>query len=102
MNDSKFKYILRTLIDYRRDFTTSNYSSELGIIVSENNNIAEVLNSSFDGYILYKTFGDLIIIDGKEYISSLCYKGNEIGALLIDYDFDNNKVLDYKYTLRDN
>ncbi|UKI27866.1 MAG: hypothetical protein L6V91_04780 [Bacilli bacterium] len=49
-----------------------------------------------------KTFGDLIIIDGKEYISSLCYKGNEIGALLIDYDFDNNKVLNYKYTLRDN
>lgn len=102
MNDSKFKYILRTLIDYRRDFTTSNYSSELNTIVSENNNIAEVLNSSLDGYTLYKTFGDLIIIDGKEYISSLGYKGNEIGALLIDYDFDNNKVLDYKYTLRDN
>lgn len=102
MNDSKFKYILRTLIDYRRDFTTSKYSSELNTIVSENNNIAEVLNSSLDGYTLYKTFGDLIIIDGKEYISSLGYKGNEIGALLIDYDFDNNKVLNYKYTLRDN
>lgn len=90
------------LIDYRRDFTTSKYSSELDIIVNENNTITNALNSSFDGYILYKTFGDLIIIDGKEYISSLCYKGNEIGALLIDYDFDNNKVLNYKYTLRDN
>lgn len=102
MNDNKFKYILRSLIDYRRDFTTSKYSSELDIIVNENNTITNALNSSFDGYILYKTFGDLIIIDGKEYISSLCYKGNEIGALLIDYDFDNNKVLNYKYTLREN
>ena len=102
MNDNKFKYILRSLIDYRRDFTTSKYSSELDIIVNENNTITNALNNSFDGYILYKTFGDLIIIDGKEYISSLCYKGNEIGALLIDYDFDNNKVLNYKYTLRDN
>lgn len=102
MNDNKFKYILRSLIDYRRDFTTSKYSSELDIIVNENNTITNALNNSLDGYTLYKTFGDLIIIDGKEYISSLCYKGNEIGALLIDYDFDNNKVLNYKYTLRDN
>lgn len=102
MNDSKFKYILRSLIDYRRGFTTSKYGSELNTIVSENNNITKVLNDSLDGYMLYKTFGDLIIIDGKEYIASIGYKGNEIGSLLIDYDFDNNKVLDYKYTVRDN
>lgn len=102
MNDNIFKYILRVLIDYRRDFTTSKYSSELNTIVSENNNIINVLNNSLDSYTLYKTFGDIIIIDGKEYISSLIYKESEIGALLINYDFDNNKVLDYKYTQRDN
>ena len=65
MNDNKFKYILRSLIDYRRDFTTSKYSSELDIIVNENNTITNALNNSLDGYTLYKTFGDLIIIDGK-------------------------------------
>lgn len=100
MNDNKFKYILRSLINYQADFTTSKYKEELNTIIQENNNITSVLNNTFKDYALYKKFGDLIIIDNKEYISSLCYKNEEAGSLLIDYDFDNNKVIDYKYIKR--
>lgn len=100
MSDNIFKYIIRNILDYRRDFTNSKYVNELDVIVSSNNSIINVLNNSLGNYVLYKDFGDFIIIDGKEYISSLCYKNDEIGALLIDYDFNNNKVLDYSYKTR--
>ena len=100
MSDNIFKYIIRNILDYRRNFTNSKYANELDVIVSSNDSIINVLNNSIGNYVLYKDFGDFIIIDGKEYISSLCYKNDEIGALLIDYDFDNNKVLDYSYKTR--
>ena len=100
MSDNKFKYILRCLIEFRRDFTSSKYSKELGDIINENDIIIKELSSKLGDYVFYKELGDFIIIDNKEYISSLCYKGTETGSLLISYDFDNNKVLDYKYTAK--
>lgn len=100
MDDNIFKYILRCLIDYRRDFSTSSYGKELDDIINDNNSIISVLNDTFKDYVLYRDFGDVIIIDNKEYISSLCYKNGTAGSLLIDYDFDNNRVIDYVYMER--
>ena len=99
MNDSKFKYMLRSIIDYRKDFYNSKYKEELNLVISDNYNISKILDDSLGEYVFYKNFGDVLIIDGKNYISILCYKGNELGVLLVEYDFDNNIILNYNYIL---
>lgn len=99
MNDSKFKYMLRSIIDYRKDFHDSKYKEELNLVISDNYNISKILDDSLGEYVFYKNFGDVLIIDDKTYISILCYKENETGLLLVEYDFDNNIILNYNYIL---
>lgn len=99
MNDSKFKYMLRSIIDYRKDFHDSKYKEELNLVISDNYNISKILDDSLGEYVFYKNFGDVLIIDDKTYISILCYKENETGVLLVEYDFDNNIILNYNYIL---
>ena len=95
LQDNKFTYILRSLIGYKKDFSNSKYSNELKTITSNNDTIKKIFKEKFPDYYLYNDFGNFIIIDNKPYLSFMAnYKG-ETKILLIDYDFDNNSIIDY-------
>ena len=102
MNDNKFKYILRSLIDYRTDYKDSKYKNELEKIVNDEDKIIDIFKNTFKDYGYYDGlgFGDVLIIDDKMYISISSYKDNRLGTIFVDYDFDNNIILNYEYIYR--
>lgn len=95
LQDNKFTYILRSLIGYKKDFSNSKYSNELKTITSNNDTIKKIFKEKFPDYYLYNDFGNFIIIDNKPYLSFMAYYKGETKILLIDYDFDNNSIIDY-------
>lgn len=97
LNDNKFKYIIRSMLDYRDDFSASKYKTELEEIMSDRDTIVSVFRDKFSEYGYYDGYGNILIIDNQVYISIPCYKDSKLGVLLIEYDFDNNRVLDYSY-----
>lgn len=97
LNDNKFKYIIRSMLDYRDDFSASKYEDELEEIMSYKDTIVSVFRDKFSEYGYYDGYGNILIIDNQVYISIPCYKDSKLGVLFIEYDFDNNKVLDYSY-----
>lgn len=97
LNDNKFKYIIRSMLDYRHDFSSSKYKNELEEIMSDRDTIVNVFRDKFSEYGCYSGYGEVLIIDNQVYISISCYKDNKLGVLFVEYDFDNNKVLDYSY-----
>lgn len=97
LNDNKFKYIIRSMLDYRHDFSSSKYKNELEEIMSDRDTIVNVFRDKFSEYGYYSGYGEVLIIDNQVYISISCYKDNKLGVLFVEYDFDNNRVLDYSY-----
>ena len=97
LNDNKFKYIIRSMLDYRYDFSSSKYKTELEEIMSDRDTIINVFRDKFSEYGYYSGYGEVLIIDNQVYISISCYKDNKLGVLFVEYDFDNNRVLDYSY-----
>ena len=95
LQDNKFTYILRSLIGYKKDFSNSKYSNELKTITSNNDTIKELFKEKFPDYYFYNDFGNFIIIDNKPYLSFMAYNKGKTKILLIDYDFDNNSIIDY-------
>ena len=100
MNDKAFVYILRNLIDYQTDFKASRYKSELNSIISKENNILKQVNETIKDYYLYESYGDFLIENNKYYILIFCSKENTSGYLAINYDFENDKIIDYTFTPR--
>ena len=97
LKDNKFKYIIRSILNYRNDFSSSKYKNELEEIMSDKDTIVNVFRDKFSEYGYYDGYGNILIIDNQVYISISCYKDNKLGVLLIEYDFNNNRVLDYSY-----
>ena len=97
LKDNKFKYIIRSILNYRNDFSASKYKNELEEIMSDKDTIVNVFRDKFSEYGYYDGYGNILIIDNQVYISISCYKDNKLGVLLIEYDFNNNRVLDYSY-----
>ena len=97
LKDNKFKYIIRSILSYRDDFNSSKYKNELEEIMSDKDTIVNVFRDKFSEYGYYDGYGNILIIDNQVYISIPCYKDNKLGVLLIEYDFNNNRVLDYSY-----
>ena len=97
LKDNKFKYIIRSILSYRNDFSSSKYKNELEEIMSDKDTIVNVFRDKFSEYGYYDGYGNILIIDNQLYISISCYKDNKLGLLLIEYDFNNNRVLDYSY-----
>ena len=97
LKDNKFKYIIRSILNYRNDFSSSKYKNELEEIMSDKDTIVNVFRDKFSEYGYYDGYGNILIIDNQVYISIPCYKDNKLGVLLIEYDFNNNRVLDYSY-----
>lgn len=97
LKDNKFKYIIRSILSYRDDFSASKYKNELEEIMSDKDTIVNVFRDKFSEYGYYDGYGNILIIDNQVYISIPCYKDNKLGVLLIEYDFNNNRVLDYSY-----
>ena len=97
LNDNKFKYIIRSMLDYRYDFSSSKYKTELEEIMSDRDTIINVFRDKFSEYGYYSGYGEVLIIDNQVYISISCYKDNKLGVLFVEYDFDNNRILDYSY-----
>ena len=97
LKDNKFKYIIRSILSYRGDFNSSKYKNELEEIMSDKDTIVNVFRDKFSEYGYYDGYGNILIIDNQVYISISCYKDNKLGVLLIEYDFNNNRVLDYSY-----
>lgn len=95
LQDNKFTYILRSLIGYKKDFSNSKYSNELKTITSNNDTIKKIFKEKFPDYYFYNDFGNFIIIDNKPYLSFLAYYKGKTKILLINYDFDNNSIIDY-------
>ena len=95
LQDNKFTYILRSLIGYKKDFSNSKYSNELKTITSNNDTIKKIFKEKFPDYYFYNDFGNFIIIDNKPYLSFMTYYKGKTKILLIDYDFDNNSIIDY-------
>lgn len=95
LQDNKFTYILRSLIGYKKDFSNSKYSNELKTITSNNDTIKKIFKEKFPDYYFYNDFGNFIIIDNKPYLSFMAYYKGKTKILLIDYDFDNNSIIDY-------
>ena len=95
LQDNKFTYILRSLIGHKKDFSNSKYSNELKTITSNNDTIKELFKEKFSDYYLINDFGNFIIIDNKPYLSFMAYYKGKTKILLIDYDFDNNSIIDY-------
>ena len=85
------------MLDYRHDFSSSKYKNELEEIMSDRDTIVNVFRDKFSEYGYYSGYGEVLIIDNQVYISISCYKDNNLGVLFVEYDFDNNKVLDYSY-----
>ena len=100
MNDKAFVYILRNLIDYQTDFKASRYKSELNSIINKENNILKQVNETIKDYYLYESYGDFLIENNKYYILIFCSKDNTSGYLAINYDFENDKIIDYTFTPR--
>ena len=97
LKDNKFRYIIRSILSYRDDFSNSKYKNELEEIMSDKDTIVSVFRDKFSEYGYYDGYGNILIIDNQVYISIPCYKDNKLGVLFVEYDFDNNKVLDYSY-----
>lgn len=97
LKDNKFKYIIRSILSYRDDFSSSKYKNELEEIMSDKDTIVNVFRDKFSEYGYYDGYGNILIIDNQVYISIPCYKDNKLGVLLIEHDFNNNRVLDYSY-----
>ena len=97
LNDNKFKYIIRSMLDYRYNFSSSKYKNELEEIMSDRDTIVNVFRDKFSEYGYYSGYGEVLIIDNQVYISISCYKDNKLGVLFVEYDFDNNRILDYSY-----
>ena len=95
LQDNKFTYILRSLIGYKKNFSNSKYSNELKTITSNNDTIKKIFKEKFPDYYFYNDFGNFIIIDNKPYLSFMTYYKGKTKILLIDYDFDNNSIIDY-------
>lgn len=95
LQDNKFTYILRSLVGNKKDFSNSKYSNELKTITSNNDTIKELFKEKFPDYYFYNDFGNFIIIDNKPYLSFMAYYKGKTKILLIDYDFDNNSIIDY-------
>lgn len=95
LQDNKFTYILRSLIGYKKEISNSKYSNELKAITSDNDTIKKTFKEKFPNYYFYNDFGNFIIIDNKPYLSFMTYYKEETKILLIDYDFDNNSIIDY-------
>ena len=95
LQDNKFTYILRSLIGNKKDFSNSKYSNELKTITSNNDTIKKIFQEKFPDYYFYNDFGNFIIIDNKPYLSFMAYYKGKTKILLIDYDFDNNSIIDY-------
>ena len=100
MNDKAFVYILRNLIDYQTDFKASKYESELNSIINKENNVLNQVNETIKDYYLYESYGDFLIENNKYYILIFCSKDNTSGYLAINYDFENDKIIDYTFTPR--
>ena len=64
--------------------------------------IIDIFKNTFKDYGYYDGlgFGDVLIIDDKMYISISSYKDNRLGTIFVDYDFDNNIILNYEYIYR--
>lgn len=95
LKDNKFTYILRSLIENKTDFSNSKYSNELKIISSNSSSIKKLFKDTFPNYYFYNDFGNFIIIDNKPYLTFTAYHNGETKILLVDYDFDNNNIIDY-------
>ena len=39
--------------------------------------------------------------DGKIYLVFLAYKDNQIGDIIVDFDFDNKQIRDFNYQERE-
>ena len=44
--------------------------------------------------------GEILIKDDKIYLTFLAYKNNKIGDILLDFDFDNKKIINFSYLER--
>ena len=100
LNINEIITIPKTDISLGDFFYLKKEDNKLVVYDYNNKKLSEQELGEEDFYEIYNN--KYIIIKNDKKVLLVDQNGNEIGALLIDYDFDNNKVLNYKYTLRDN
>lgn len=98
-SDNTFKYILARIIS-NIDVSSSKYSSLLKSIQEEYKNLPVLFQETFKDYYVSQTMGDILMKDGKMYLVFLAYKDNQIGDILVDFDFENKQINRFDYQER--
>lgn len=98
-NDSVFKYILARIVLYT-NVNSSKYSDLLKNIKEEYKNLPLLFRENLKDYNLTQSMGEILIKDDKIYLTFLAYKNNKIGDILLDFDFDNKKIINFSYLER--
>lgn len=97
-SDAIFKYILARMV-YYTNISSSKYSSLLKSIQEEYQNLPDFFRQAFKDYTA-QSMGDFLIKDGKTYLVFLAYKDNQIGDILVDFDFENKQINHFAYQER--
>ena len=96
--DAIFKYILARMV-YYTNISSSKYSSLLKSIQEEYQNLPDFFRQAFKDYTA-QSMGDFLIKDDKTYLVFLAYKDNQIGDILVDFDFENKQINHFDYQER--
>ena len=83
------------------DVSSSKYSSLLKSIQEEYKNLPVLFQETFKDYYLSQTMGDILMKDGKIYLVFLVYKDNQIGDIIVDFDFENKQIVEFNYSERE-
>ena len=95
LNDKKFIFLLKPMIDYD-NVDKSKYYNEFKSLANMNYGNLENLKTEID-YECYSTYIDPIIVNDKMYLSWSVWNMEvaKSATIWIDYDFDNDKVINY-------
>lgn len=98
-SDNIFKYILARITLYT-NVNSSKHSLLLKNIKKEYKNIPALFYKTLKDYDLTQSMGEILIKNNKIYLVFLAYKDNKIGDIILNFDFENKKIIDFSYLER--
>lgn len=90
LEDNVFKYFIY-LLTKNKSTENSKYNEKIKSINGIN------LSSISKEYFIFENESNIIIINNKYYISVLTNKNDMVGYLLIEYNFEQNEIINYEF-----
>ena len=91
--DNEFKYIMNSIRNKYK--INTDYMSDANL--NDNSVVNDIIDSINDNsYIYAGSYGKYLLIDGKSYVIFGANKDGILYTFVVDYDFENKKINDYK------